>query len=121
MQKPNGVEDKTGRNGQMAAPCAMVIFGAAGDLTKRKLIPALYNVAQGNLLSREFAVIGVARADLNDESFRAKLRADMEDYATGAVDPEVWDWLERHLYYVRGTFSDAETYERLRRCLDEVH
>ena len=62
------------RNGQVAPPCAMVIFGAAGDLTKRKLIPALYNVAKGNLLSREFGVIGVARADLNDESFRARLR-----------------------------------------------
>jgi glucose-6-phosphate 1-dehydrogenase len=120
MEETNGLGDKTGRNGQMAPPCAMVIFGAAGDLTKRKLIPALYNVAKGNLLSREFAVIGVARAELNDDSFRARLRADMDKYATGAVDPEVWDWLERHLYFVRGTFSDAETYERLRRCLEEV-
>ena len=115
-----GREDNPVRNGQVAPPCAMVIFGAAGDLTKRKLIPALYNVAKSNLLSREFAVIGVARADLNDDSFRLRLREDIQKYATGEVDPEVWTWLERHLYYVRGTFSDAETYERLRRCLQEV-
>ena len=113
-------EDKAVRNGQVAPPCAMVIFGAAGDLTKRKLIPALYNIAKSNLLPREFAVIGVARADLNDESLRARMREDIKKYATGEVDPQIWDWLERHLYYVRGTFSDPETYERLRRCLDEV-
>jgi glucose-6-phosphate 1-dehydrogenase len=89
----------------------MVIFGAAGDLTKRKLIPALYNVAKGNLLSREFAVIGVARADLNDDAFRAKLRADIAQYATGEVDPAVWEWIERHLHYVRG-IPDAQTYEK---------
>ena len=120
MDTTTGPQDKSVRNGQIAPACAMVIFGAAGDLTKRKLIPALYNVAKGNLLSREFAVIGVARADLNDESFRARLREDIKKYATGSVDPQVWDWLERHLYYIRGTFSDPETYERLRRCLQEV-
>jgi glucose-6-phosphate 1-dehydrogenase len=121
MDTTLGQEERTTtRNGQVAPPCAMVIFGAAGDLTRRKLIPALYNVAQGNLLSREFAVVGVARADLNDESFRARLREDMAKYATGSVDPEIWEWLERHLYYVRGNFSETETYENLRRCLDEV-
>jgi glucose-6-phosphate 1-dehydrogenase len=117
---PNGAGDKAARNGQSAPPCAMVIFGAAGDLTKRKLIPALYNVAKGNLLAREFAVIGVARADMDDDAFRTKLRADIAQYATGAVDPAVWEWLERHLHYIRGTFSEADTYERLRRCLEDV-
>ncbi len=56
-------------------PCAMVIFGAAGDLTQRKLIPALYNLAKGQVLSREFAIVGVARAKLSTEDFRNKLSA----------------------------------------------
>jgi glucose-6-phosphate 1-dehydrogenase len=120
MDTTTGPQDKSVRNGQAAPPCAMVIFGASGDLTKRKLIPALYNVAKSNLLAREFAVIGVARADMNDESFRARLREEIGKYATGSIDPQVWDWLERHLHYVRGTFEDPETYERLRRCLQEV-
>jgi len=115
-----GQDQRAVRNGNTAPPCAMVIFGAAGDLTRRKLIPALYNVAKGNLLSREFAVIGVARADFTDETFRERLRADLARYATGEVDPEIWNWIERHLYYVRGTFEDVGTYERLRRCLQDV-
>lgn len=87
MEMTNGLEQRASRNGQIAPPCVMVIFGAAGDLTKRKLIPALYNVAKGNLLSREFAVVGVARADLDDAKFRAKMREDIGKYATGDVDP----------------------------------
>ena len=57
MSTPNSQS----RPGQPGDPCVMVIFGAAGDLTKRKLIPALYNLAQSNLLSREFAIVGFAR------------------------------------------------------------
>src|SRR2546422_408117 len=71
-------------------PCIMVIFGAAGDLTKRKLIPALYNLKKGDLLSDNFAVIGVARAELNDEEFRRRLRDDMKHFATDKVDEKVW-------------------------------
>jgi len=98
----------------------MVIFGAAGDLTKRKLIPALYNVAKGNLLSREFAVIGVAAADLSEETFRSRCGADMAEYATGDVDPRSGGWLERHLHYVRAHSRIPKPTSRLRRCLEEV-
>src|SRR5256885_8298393 len=69
-------------------PCIMVIFGAAGDLTKRKLIPALYNLKKGDLLADSFAVIGVARAELNDEEFRQRLRDDMKEFATDKVRSE---------------------------------
>jgi glucose-6-phosphate 1-dehydrogenase len=62
----------TQRVGKVGDPCAMVIFGAAGDLTRRKLIPALYNLAKNELLSREFAVVGVARAPMSTEDFRQK-------------------------------------------------
>ena len=66
------------RIGKPGDPCAMVIFGASGDLTRRKLIPALYNLAQDQLLSREFAVIGVARSPMSTEDYRKKVSEDIK-------------------------------------------
>src|SRR5919198_1512165 len=79
--------------GRPSDPCIMVIFGASGDLTKRKLIPALYNLAKDNLLSRNFAVVGIARRPMTNESFREKLTEEMKEFATGPVDPDLWEWL----------------------------
>jgi glucose-6-phosphate 1-dehydrogenase len=78
------------RVGKVGDPCVMVIFGAAGDLTRRKLIPALYNLAKGELLSREFAVVGVARAPLATEEFRKKAAKDIKEFGTDAVEPDIW-------------------------------
>ena len=66
-EKPTAAAPRVGKLGD---PCVMVIFGAAGDLTARMLIPALYNLARADLLSKEFAVLGVARAQMTDEEFR---------------------------------------------------
>src|SRR5229473_1379258 len=99
-----------------APPCVMVIFGAAGDLTKRKLIPALYNLRESKLLPDNFAVIGVARAELNDEEFRRRLSDDMREFASD-VNPEVWHWLEERLLYLSGDFNDDQTYPRLKELL----
>ena len=66
----------------------MVIFGASGDLTKRKLIPALYNLAKENLLSKEFALIGFARSDMSSDQFRKLIGDELSEFATTAVDPE---------------------------------
>lgn len=98
----------------------MVIFGAAGDLTKRKLIPALYNLAKNNLLSRDFAVVGLARAPLSSEDFRKRLQTDMQNFATEPVKPDLWEWLERRLYYVTGNFDDPAAYQRLKEALAEL-
>src|SRR5215831_8638846 len=100
--------------GPQAPPCAMVIFGAAGDLTKRKLIPALYNLAKSNLLSSEFAIVGVARAEMSNDDFRRKLREEIHDFATGTVESDLWEWLERRLYYLPGDFGDPNTYQQLK-------
>src|SRR5258706_5976565 len=78
-------------------PCVLVIFGAAGDLTKRKLIPALYNLKKSNLLPDDFAVIGVARAVMNDEEFRRRLADDMKEMASEDTDAATWQWLEERL------------------------
>lgn len=106
--------------GEIADPCVMVIFGAAGDLTKRKLIPALYNLAKSNLLSREFAIVGVARDAFTTESFRAEISSHAKEYATGELEPDLWEWLERRLHYVQGEFGDAATFQVLKQTLAEA-
>jgi glucose-6-phosphate 1-dehydrogenase len=98
----------------------MVIFGASGDLTKRKLIPALYNLASEHLLSKEFAVVGVARRSMNHATFRDKLSQEITEFATGAVDSELWQWFARRLYYAAGDAQDPQTYQHLHSLLMEI-
>jgi glucose-6-phosphate 1-dehydrogenase len=68
-----------------APPCAIVIFGASGDLTHRKLIPALFDLFQSGLVSRNFAVVGFSRSPLSNDDFRRTARDGLEHYASGAV------------------------------------
>src|ERR1051326_6866841 len=100
-----------------ADPCAMVIFGASGDLTKRKLIPALYNLAKDNLLSKEFALVGFARQKMTSEEFRKQISDEISKFATTEIDPDLWDWFAKRIYYVQGAFDDREAYERLKEVL----
>ena len=89
----------------------MVIFGASGDLTKRKLIPALYNLAKDNLLSKEFALVGFARNELSSEQFRDLISKEIGEFATTKIDPDLWHWFSRRIYYLPGDFDDPNTYE----------
>src|ERR1041385_5449132 len=116
-----GSEDRPSASLEIAPPCVLVIFGAAGDLTKRKLIPALYNLTHSNLLSDNFAVIGVARAEMNDDEFRRRLRDDMNQFATDEIDKKQWQWLSDRLYYLSGDFEDEDTYERVKKRLKELN
>ena len=100
--------------GRPGDPCVMVIFGASGDLTKRKLIPALYNLAKDDLLSREFALIGFARAEMTNEQFRDNISKEIGSFATSPIDPDLWQWFARRIYYVSGTFDDTAAYEKLK-------
>jgi glucose-6-phosphate 1-dehydrogenase len=100
--------------GQPGPPCIMVIFGASGDLTKRKLIPALYNLAKGGLLSREFAVVGIARSEMSHDDFRQRITSDIKEFATVPVEPDLWEWFSRRLYYISGNFDDDGLYDRLK-------
>src|SRR5882724_323304 len=109
--------ERVGRSGD---PCVMVIFGAAGDLTRRKLIPSLYNLAKYHLLSREFAVIGVARNPMSTDEFRAKLAQDLKEFVGGPVDADLQEWFERHVFYITGEFGDANTYQQLKEMLKKV-
>jgi len=112
--QPAATKAPVGRPGD---PCVMVIFGASGDLTRRKLIPALYNLASQGLLSREFAVVGVARNPMTTEEARHKLTEDFKQFATGTIDQDLWEWFVRHFYYVAGDFDDPTTYDKLKETL----
>jgi len=105
---------------QPGDPCTIVIFGAAGDLTKRKLLPALYNLRCHGLLPRDFAVVGVARKELSHDVFRDQQSADIKEFATTKVDEAVWGDFKGRLYYVSGEFTDAATYQKLSALLREV-
>jgi glucose-6-phosphate 1-dehydrogenase len=106
--------------GDPAGPCAMVIFGAGGDLTKRMLIPAMYNLAKGKLLPEQFAIIGVSIEDFSTDKFREQATSDIRQFAVGGVDAKTWDWFVRRLYYVSGDFHDPNTYTRLQRALSQA-
>jgi glucose-6-phosphate 1-dehydrogenase len=103
-----------------ADPCVMVIFGATGDLTKRKLIPALCNLVAAKLLPDQFAVIGVALNDLTTESFRSQLSEEIKQFASCPITPELWNWFLKRLYYVRGEFQDPKTFQQLKEQIAKV-
>jgi glucose-6-phosphate 1-dehydrogenase len=112
-----GLVPATRRTPRRADPCAFVIFGAAGDLTKRLLLPALYNLAAGRLLSDGFSIVGVARADWSDDEFRRRMREALAEFATDGTDSQTLDDLIRRCRYVRGDFDDPATYGRLKELL----
>src|SRR5437016_11946862 len=96
--------------GKAAGPCAMVIFGASGDLTKRKLVPALFNLAKANLLAKNFIVVGVAHDELTQEQFRDQAT---QFLATADRNTEASDWFGQRFLYERGSFADASTFSLL--------
>ncbi|HEX7376755.1 MAG TPA: glucose-6-phosphate dehydrogenase [Pirellulales bacterium] len=99
-------------------PCAMVIFGASGDLTKRKLLPALYNVSMSGLLPEKFAVIGFAFDDMNTDQFRDTLTAEMKEFVGEALDEKRWhEEFAKRIFYVRGNFEDPQAYAELTKTL----
>jgi glucose-6-phosphate 1-dehydrogenase len=106
--------------GRPGDPCVMVIFGASGDLTKRKLIPALYNLAKDNLLSKEFALVGFARNELTSEQFRDEIGKEIGEFATTTVDPDLWHWFSRRIYYISGDFADPAAYKTLSELLEKI-
>ena len=103
---------------QIADPCIVAIFGALGDLTKRKLIPALCNLMSYGMLPAEFAIIGIARRELSETQFREQLRTEAQQL--GCYEQKTWGELEKRLYYVRGDFQSPETYEKLKQKLSQL-
>ena len=110
----------TPRIGKQGDPCVMIIFGAAGDLTGRKLIPALYNLARAGLLSREFAVVGVARSQMSNDDFRKKVAQHVKEFCTDAPDDDLWEWFARRFFYFAGDFNEDRLYPELKDFLAKV-
>src|SRR6266478_4263860 len=110
-------ENEYDQPGKAAGPCVMVVFGAAGDLTKRKLVPALFNLVKAKLLSNDFAILGVSVDDLSLDQFRDQVFGFLqaEDGET-----EVWERFTQRLYYERGDFADLNMYSALGNRLSDL-
>ncbi len=99
-------------------PCTIVIFGASGDLTARKLIPALYHLCKDKLMPPAFRIVGFARREKTDESWRQELRAALDQFSrTKPVDETVWKKFAANVFYCRGDLADAAAYKKLEELL----
>jgi len=112
---------------QQAGPCAMVIFGATGDLTKRLVVPALYNLSRTNVLPEKFALIGVARSEGTAEGWRDNLHGALKGFVgkagtfdADAIDEPAWGRLAGEMSYISGDIAQPEVYGRIREALAEV-
>jgi glucose-6-phosphate 1-dehydrogenase len=105
---------------QPVHPTALVIFGATGDLARRKLLPALYNIAHEGALPERFALVGNARSELSDEEFREMAITAVREFSRRTPDEKVLAKLFEHARYVGGSFDEARVYEGLVTTLDEI-
>ena len=104
-----------------APPCVAIIFGASGDLTKRKLVPALYSLAAQNLLASGFSVVGTARTPMNDEAFRAAMRDAISRFSdAGPADGAIWESFAGGLFYTPTDNKKPESYTKLAELLAEI-
>ncbi len=104
-----------------ADPCVMVIFGATGDLTKRKLFPALYNLAKDGFLPESFAIIGVGRQEMEAKDFRQKIIVDLKEFVGDSPDEKLLTWFEERIFYTGGDFDDdKKLFKDLKELLAEV-
>ena len=101
-------------------PCALVIFGASGDLTRRKLFPALYSLAVRGLLPEEFTIVGVARTPETDAQFRARMKEAVREFGRDRLDEKIWRRLTAGMRYVSTDFSDEGGEDRLMDLLDTL-
>jgi glucose-6-phosphate 1-dehydrogenase len=119
-QFTNPLEDPLTIN-KAAAPCVMVIFGATGDLTGRKLFPALYNLAREGQLPAHFACVGFARRPKTNETFRQEMFDAVNKYSrVKPVEPNLWNSFSEQIFYHQSEFHEDEGYERLDKFLKEL-
>jgi glucose-6-phosphate 1-dehydrogenase len=101
-------------------PCVLTIFGASGDLTKKKLLPALYALAFRRLLPEKFAVVGVARTQESDDDFRERMKEAVQEHGRDEFRDDVWDSLAEGMRYVATDFSDEGGEDEVARTLSEL-
>ncbi len=103
-----------------APPTVVVIFGASGDLTARKLIPAIYNLSQDNLLPADFFLVGFGRKPMSDDAFQTAAREAVEEFSRRELNPGVWERVARHTSYVAGGYDEPAAFERLAAHIDTI-
>lgn len=103
-----------------APPTVIVIFGASGDLTSRKLIPAIYNLGADHLLSGDFFLMGYGRKPIPDEAYREHARKSIEEFSRRPLAPEVWDRLGPQVFYQAGGYDDPDAFQALADRLDAL-
>ncbi|NNF07333.1 MAG: glucose-6-phosphate dehydrogenase [Candidatus Eisenbacteria bacterium] len=103
-----------------ADPCTIVIFGASGDLTLRKLLPALYNLSWDGLLHPETNIVGTSRTEWSDEEFQDHIRSSIEEHSRRKFDENVFDQFLDRAGYVGGDFADPELYAQIRKKIEAL-
>src|SRR2546421_10710255 len=101
-------------------PCSVVIFGATGDLTMRKLLPALYNLAADGELPPAVAVIGFARREKSDDEFRREMEEAVRKFSRQTVRDEIWKTFSQSIFYHQSDFSDEAGFKSLAQRLDKI-
>src|SRR2546421_6979865 len=101
-------------------PCVLVIFGASGDLTHRKIFPALYSLALRRLLPEQFAVVGAARSEWSDDEFRDQMEHAVREFGRDDFDREVWKWLAGATRYISLDFADESREDNLAELLTQL-
>src|SRR5512136_1720497 len=101
-------------------PCVMVIFGGSGDLTRRKLVPALYNLSRERYIPGGFTILGLSRSPLSDQDYRQRLLEWVDKAEEGVRSaPETWDPFSQGIHYISADFHDPATYRNIREALAE--
>ncbi|PPU67465.1 glucose-6-phosphate dehydrogenase [Xanthomonas pisi] len=114
---------------QTTPPCIIVVFGARGDLTKRLVMPALYNLRRAGALGEEFAIVGMDHGDISERAWRGNMGQSMTqllssrdaEFQTDEFDTVTWDWLRERMHYLRGDFTDLGAYQALGSLLEKLH
>jgi len=103
-----------------ADSCVFVIFGASGDLTRSKLLPAIFNLSEEGHLPEEFAILGIARPRIDQSEYRKQMREQVRQAEGEPLEPAKWKRIEDRLYYVSGEFDDPALFERVKQTLAEM-
>ena len=105
---------------RIAGPCAVVIFGVTGDLARKKVVPAIYDLANRGLLPPTFSLVGFGRRDWDDEAFSNEVHQLVKDHSRTPFRPVIWDRLAEGCRFVQGAFDDDEAFARLAETLDKL-
>src|ERR1700722_17569140 len=112
---------ETNRTFKTPESCVLVIFGATGDLTARKLVPAIYNLAREGQLPGHFACVGFARREKTNEEFRSEMLAAVNEFSRNKpVDEELWKSFSEQLFYHHSEFHENEGYDSLAKLLSSL-